>query len=177
MILNSVDHFQNCSVPRLPFTGLTGSIDWHRLTGPSDWRRLSPVRPAPKHALKMAAMPSWARHLWAPGGAMRAVRTVSGAPRVSAAAERGAARCGQRRGPHGDARRIFPFSRAVPWLFGSASEALPRAQLSDGVPGDPGPLRASLYGCPGAIGVLSQPPSAFVFARQPPPRFLPRLGP
>ena len=78
-------------MPRLPFTGLTGPIDWHRLTGPSDWRRLSPVRPAPKHALKMAAMPSWARYLWAPGGAMRAVRTVSGAPRVSAAAERGAA--------------------------------------------------------------------------------------
>eukprot|EP01044_Picomonas_judraskeda_P008723 COSAG03_NODE_1016_length_5016_cov_18.038641_3_plen_215_part_00 len=53
-------------------------------------------------------MPSWARYLWAPGGAMRAVRTVSGAPRVSAAAERCAARCGQRRGPHGGARRIFP---------------------------------------------------------------------
>ena len=29
------------------------------------WRRLSPVRPTPKHALEMVAMPSWARCSWA----------------------------------------------------------------------------------------------------------------
>ena len=41
------------------------------------------------------------------GGTMRAVRTASGAPWVSAAAERVAARPGLRRGEHGDARRNF----------------------------------------------------------------------
>eukprot|EP01044_Picomonas_judraskeda_P034229 COSAG03_NODE_14088_length_477_cov_1.973545_1_plen_90_part_10 len=68
------------------------------------------MRPAPKHALKMAAMPSWARYLWAPGGAMRAVRTASGAPWVSAAAERGAARCENPCAAHGEDRRIFPLT-------------------------------------------------------------------
>ena len=85
-------------------------------------------------------MPSWARCFWAPRGAMRGVRTASGAPRVSAAAQRGAARRGQRRGPHGDAHRISPFS-PVPPLFGSASAALRGAPRPDGAPAAPEPFR------------------------------------
>ena len=69
-------------------TGLTGSIDWHRLTGPS---ALSPVRPAPKHTLKMAAMPSGLRCCWAPWG-------------------------GDARRAHGQRRSVGVYTSAVAWL-------------------------------------------------------------
>ena len=57
---------------------------------------------------RMAAMPAWARCA-CPGGRYAQPRTASGAPRVSAAGERGAARPGGRRVAHGDARRKVSF--------------------------------------------------------------------
>ena len=126
----------------------------------------------------MEAMPAQRSALQGPGGWERPRRH---AQRRLAVRPSRSSRLGRREGAaaaRNQARGAdLPFSSPWSHIFQEACEALPRVPRSDGAPGDPGLLRPRLYGCPGPIGRLSPPPSAFFCARQPADQILPRLGP